>query len=152
MKRLIRDMLISFLLLSVDREKLRCHGSTRWREHHIRDDPMERWVMPAGTSTSEWSSTLGSFLWHELWKSFDPNENLPLVFVLDHSESQCSACHANSHLRAGLDKNSLSFFGNRHVYRHIESMGKKTIRTGRSPFSWTFIFENSLFCPLSGNA
>lgn len=50
MKRLIRDMLISFLLLSVDREA--ALPRQRWVKGipHL-DDPMKRQVMPVKTST-----------------------------------------------------------------------------------------------------
>ncbi len=107
---------------------------------------MKRWVTPAGSSISVWSRTSGSFLQNEHWKPFDPNENVPLVFVSHHGKTQCSTHHANSHLRQVLIR-ILWCFLETDMYIDISINGGKTIRTGRSPFCWTFVFENSLFCP-----
>ncbi len=102
---------------------------------------MERWVTPAGTSTSV-SRTSGSFLQHELWKPFDPNENVPLVFVLHHGKTQCSAYHSNSHLRI------IWRFLETDMYIDISNQwGKRPSVQDRALFVELLFLKNTLFCP-----
>lgn len=103
---------------------------------------MARWLTPAPPQC-------GQALWDQFYRM---NFESPLTLMKIYLSCLFIVVKHNAALIMQIDtlKQVLirilwRFFGNWHVYRHLWSMGnKKTIHTGRSPFLWTFIFENSV--------